>query len=92
MSACTRNSVIAFILTVSLCFLFVLVGSPILLDAFPDWMPQFLIDAIAALGFMTHFDSIAKGVLDIRDVLFFAVFIGAWLLASAIVIEMKKAN
>jgi len=64
MSACTRNSVIAFILTVSTCFLFVIMGSPIVLDVFPDWVPQVLVDAIAALGFLTHFDAIAKGVLD----------------------------
>ncbi len=92
MSACTRNSVIAFILTVAICFVFVVMGSPILLDAFPDWTPQPLVDALSAMGFLTHFESISKGVLDIRDFLFFAVFIGAWLLASAIVIEMKKAN
>ena len=54
--------------------------------------PQLIVDAIAAMGFMTHFDAIAKGVLDIRDFLYFVVFIAAWLLASAIVIEMKKAN
>ncbi|MEC8356923.1 MAG: ABC transporter permease, partial [Pseudomonadota bacterium] len=62
------------------------------LNAFPSWVPQWLVDAFSAMGFLTHFDSIAKGVLDIRDFLFFSVFIGAWLLASAIVIEMKKAN
>ena len=92
MSACTKNSVIAFILTVATCFLFVIMGSPILLDAFPAWVPQFLVDAFSAMGFLTHFDSIARGVLDIRDFLFFTVFIAAWLLASAIVIEIKKAN
>jgi len=92
MSACTRNSVIAFILTVSTCFLFVIMGSPIVLDVFPDWVPQVLVDAIAALGFLTHFDAIAKGVLDLRDVLYFSVFIAAWLLASAVVIELKKAS
>lgn len=92
MSASTRNPVIAFIMTVSICFLFVIMGSPILLSAFPEWMPQAVVDAFAALGFLTHFDSIAKGVLDIRDLLYFSVFIAAWLLASAIVIEIKKAN
>lgn len=92
MSACTRNSVIAFILTVSICFVFVILGSPILLNAFPDWLPQSLVDALSAMGFLTHFDSISKGVLDIRDMLFFTVFIAAWLTASAIVIEIKKAN
>ena len=92
MSACTKNSVIAFILTVATCFLFVIMGSSILLDAFPTWVPQFLVDAFSTMGFLTHFDSIARGVLDIRDFLFFTVFITAWLLASAIVIEIKKAN
>ena len=92
MSASTKNSVISFILTVSICFLFVVMGSPILLEAFPGWMPQFLVDAFSAMGFLTHFNSISKGVLDIRDVLFFGVFIAAWLLASAVVIEIKKAN
>ena len=91
-SACTKNSVIAFILTVAICFLFVIMGSPILLNTFPSWVPQWLVDAFSAMGFLTHFDSIAKGVLDMRDFLFFSVFIGGWLLASAIVIEMKKAN
>jgi ABC-2 type transport system permease protein len=62
------------------------------LNAFSGWAPQILLDAIATLSFLTHFDAINKGVLDIRDLLFFAAVITAWLLASAIVIEIKKAN
>jgi ABC-2 type transport system permease protein len=92
MSAMTRNAVIAFILTVAICFVFVASGSSIVLSAFSGWAPQLLIDAIAGLSFLTHFDAISKGVLDIRDLLFFAAVITAWLIASAIVIEIKKAN
>ncbi len=91
MSAMTRNSVIAFILTVAICFVFVASGSEIILNAL-RWAPQMLVDAVAALSFLTHFDSISKGVLDLRDILFFVIFIGSWLFASAIVIEIKKAN
>src|SRR5210317_1951068 len=61
MSAATKNPVIAFILTVSTCFLFVVMGSPIVLNAFPQWTPQFIVDAFSAMGFLTHFDSISKG-------------------------------
>ena len=92
MSALTRNAVIAFILTAMICFLFVVSGSAIVMSAFTGWAPQLLIDAIATLSFLTHFDAISKGVLDIRDLLFFAAVIAAWLLASAVVIEIKKAN
>ena len=91
MSAMTRNSVIAFILTVALCFVFVASGSEIVLNAF-NWAPQILVDAIAALSFLTHVDAISKGVLDVRDILYFLVFMASWLFASAIVIEIKKAN
>lgn len=92
MSAMTRNAVIAFILTVAICFAFVASGSAIVLNAFSGWAPDVLVNAIAGLSFLTHFDAISKGVLDIRDLLFFAAVIAAWLTASAIVIEIKKAN
>ena len=91
-SAATRNQVIAFIVTVVVCFLFLLSGFALVLDAFQGWAPQPVIDAVASLSFLTHFGSIAKGVIDIRDVLYFATVIGVWLIANAIVLDMKKAD
>ena len=92
MSAMTQNQVIAFILTVVVCFLFVLSGFPLVLDAFRGWAPQWLVDGVAALSFLTHFDAISKGVIDVRDLLYFLIMILAWLLATAITIDMKKAD
>ena len=92
LSAMTQNQVIAFIMTVVVCFLFVLAGFPLVLDAFRGWAPQWLVDGIAALSFLTHFDAISKGVLDLRDVLYFVVMMLAWLIATAITIDMKKAD
>ena len=91
-SAATRNQVVAFILTVVLCFGFLLSGFPLVLDAFSGWAPQILIDAISSLSFLTHFNAISKGVLDLRDLLYFAMVIGFWLAANAIVIDLKKAD
>ena len=92
MSAMTQNQVIAFIVTVVVCFLFVVAGFPLVLDAFRAWAPQVLVDAVASLSFMTHFDAISRGVLDLRDLLYFIVMILAWLVATAIAIDMKKAD
>lgn len=92
LSAATRSQVVAFILTVVLCFVFVLAGFPLVLNWFAGWLPKLLVDAIANLSFLTHFDAISKGVLDFRDVFFFVGFIGAWLVATAIVLDMKKAE
>ena len=91
-SAATRNQVVAFILTVVACFVLVMAGFPLVLDAFRSWAPQGLIDAIAGLSFLTHFASISKGVIDLRDLLYFVLMIGFWLYASAIVIDLKKAD
>ncbi|HHJ39108.1 MAG: ABC transporter permease [Methylothermaceae bacteria B42] len=92
LSAATSNQVIAFILTVVVCFVFVAAGFPLVLEAFYHWAPTWLVDGIASLSFLTHFHTISKGVLDLRDILFFLIMISGWLSACALVIEMKKAG
>ncbi|HBK57077.1 MAG TPA: ABC transporter permease [Xanthomonadales bacterium] len=91
-SATTRNQVVAFILTVLVCFLLLLAGSPLVLNLFEGWAPMALVDAIAQLSFLTHFSVISKGVVDFRNVLFFVFTIVAWLAACAVVLELKKAD
>jgi ABC-2 type transport system permease protein len=91
-SATTRNQVIAFILTVVVCFAFLLAGFPLVLDLFSGWAPRFLVEAIASLSFLTHFESLSRGVIELRDVLYFALVMAAWLTANAIVLDMKKAD
>ncbi|WP_304639346.1 ABC transporter permease subunit [Pseudomonas sp.] len=92
MSALTKNQVIAFILSVVACFVFIVSGFPLVLDVFTGWAPQWLLDAIASLSFLIRFDAISKGVLDLRDLLYFISLMAAWLLATAIVIDLKKAD
>lgn len=91
-SAATRNQVVAFILTVVVCFLFLLAGYPLVLDFFRAFAPQGVVDAIAGLSFLGHFGAIAKGVIDLRDLVYFALVIGFWLYANAVVIDLKKAD
>ena len=90
MSALAKNQVIAFILSVAVCFLFIVSGLPMVLDALA-WAPQWLIDAVASLSFLIRFDSISKGVIDLRDLLYFVTLIVAWLAATAVVVDLKKA-
>jgi ABC-2 type transport system permease protein len=91
-SAANRNQVVAFIITIVICFVFLLSGFPLVLDFFSRWAPQAAIDAIASLSFLTHFNSLSKGVLDLRDIVYFLLVIGAWLYANTIVLNMKKAD
>ena len=91
-SACTKNQVIAFILSVVVCFLMMVSGWEIVLGWWPDWVADWFIESVAALSFLTHFNAFAKGVLDLRDVLYFVIMMAGWLTATAIVIDIKKAN
>jgi len=92
LSATTRSQVIAFILTVVVSFVLLLAGYPLVLDAFRGWAPPALVDAIASLSLLTHFQAISKGVLDLRDGLYFVMTIGAWLYATTLVLELRKAE
>lgn len=91
-SAANRNQVVAFIITVVICFVFMLAGFPLVLDLFSGWLPGPLLDAVASVSFLTHFTAISKGVLDVRDVLYFLLVIGVWLVATTIVLDLKKAD
>jgi ABC-2 type transport system permease protein len=91
-SATTRNQVIAFVITVVVCFGFLLAGFPLVLDMFSGWAPQAIVDGIASLSFLTHFASISKGIIDVRDLIYFALLIAAFLYANTIVLQWKQAD
>ncbi len=90
-SALTKNQVIAFILAAVLCFIVTVSGLPIVLDFFSAWAPTILVDAIASFSFITHFNAISRGVIDVRDIVYFATLIALFLYVNAAAIEMKKA-
>ena len=91
-SAISKSQVIAFILCGVLCLMFVLAGFPMVLSVFKGWAPTMLIDTLASLSFLTHFSSISKGVLSLRDLLYFVSMIVFWLLATMVVVDLKQGE
>ena len=93
-SSLTKNQLIAFLLSAWLCFLLLLAGFPAVTEWFRGFGPgmQWLVDGIASLSFLTHFENIMKGVLDLRDLLYFALVIIFFLLASTVVLEARKSR
>ena len=92
LSATTKNQVIAFVVSVAVCFLFTVSGLPLVVDFFSGWAPQTLISTIASFSFLTHFNSITQGVIDLRDLIYFGTLIAVWLIACGVVVDMKKAG
>ena len=91
-SALTRNQVIAFVVSASVCFLFVMSGTDIVLNVFRGWLPEFLLSAISSMSFLTHFEGVSRGVIDLRDIVFYVSLICFWLFVNAVVINLKKAE
>ena len=92
MSATTKNQVIAFVISVVLCFLFLLSGFDTVIGFFKDWAPQTVVDAIASFSFLTHFEAISKGVIDARDIVFFGTLMAFFLFSNALILDLKKAD
>jgi ABC-2 type transport system permease protein len=93
-SSLTKNQLIAFLIAVFICFFLLMAGYPAVTDWFHNFGPgwQWLVDGIASLSFLTHFESIMKGVLDVRDVLYFALVTTFFLLASTVVLDARKSK
>ncbi|MBY0113482.1 MAG: ABC transporter permease subunit [Phycisphaerales bacterium] len=90
-SASTKSQVIAFIISVVICVLFMLAGIREVQGFLADWLPVQAVQVLGGFSFLTRFEAISRGVLDARDVLFFASIIGVFVAATGVVVNMKKA-
>ena len=64
----------------------------LVLDFFRVWAPLSVVNAVASFSFLTHFTAITRGVIDARDAVYFLSVIGAFLLANAVIVDLKKAD
>ena len=92
MSSVTQNQVIAFIISIVVCFIFLLSGTNLVLDFFNSWLPQGAVDAIASLSFLSHFSSLSKGVIDIRDFIYYISLIGVFIYINIELVNLKKGG
>jgi ABC-2 type transport system permease protein len=90
-SSMTRNQVISFILSVIICLFLVLAGWPPVVEILSGWSPQWLINVISGFSFMPHFQSMERGVLDLRDIIYYISVIFFMLFSNGVVLQNRKA-
>ena len=90
-SALTKNQVIAFIVAATVCFLLVMSGLELVQNLFRAWAPATLVSAISGLSFLSHFESISRGIVDLPAVVFYLSLIIFALFANKIIIDQRKA-
>ena len=91
-SAMSRNQVVAFILSVVLCLFLILAGFNPVTDMLTRWASPALVDTVAAFSVITHYDSFQKGVIDLRDLLYFLSVLGFALFATSVVLRNHRAG
>ncbi|MCP4111498.1 MAG: ABC transporter permease subunit [Desulfobacteraceae bacterium] len=91
-SSLTRSQVISFIISIVICMFLILAGFPPVIDVLSGWAPVWLIDVVSELSFLSHFISIERGVLDLRDLIYFFSVISFMLFSTAIIIQNRKTS
>ncbi|MEQ1774314.1 MAG: ABC transporter permease [Burkholderiales bacterium] len=91
-SALTRNQVISFILSVMICLFLILAGYTPVTDLLTRFASPVVVDIIASFSVMTHFEGFQRGVIDLRDFLFFASVIGFALFTTGVIIRSQRAG
>jgi ABC-2 type transport system permease protein len=91
-STITKSQVISFVLAVVACAILVFSGMPTTLNYLSSFLPAGLVEAIAAMSFLTHFDSMQRGVLRFSDLAYFVLLIAGWTAACTVVLDERKAS
>ena len=91
-SAGTNNQVIAFVVSVVISFLFTIAGAPLVMDTLSAILPLELQNTISSFSFLTHFNAIMAGVIDLRDLVFFGTLIAFFLYVTSVLIDLRKAG
>ena len=91
-SAATKSPVNAFIVSAALLFVPIVADSATVLGVPRDWVAEVLIDAVASASLTRHFTAIARGILELRDLVYFVSLIVAFLAANLILVDLKKAD
>lgn len=91
-SSTTRDQMVAMLLSLVSLFVLYQLGNPQNIEYASGWMPAWLVDVVNGLSPHKYFVSIARGVLDTRDLVYFACFCGFFLYANALALEARRTK
>jgi ABC-2 type transport system permease protein len=74
-----------------ICLFLLLAGWPPVTDLLVRWAPDWLVNGVAAIGFMPHYEASQKGILDSRDIAYYLSVIAFMLFGTHVVLENRKS-
>ena len=91
MSAATRNQVIAFVLGVAVCFVFAAASYPLVTD-FLNRNTPLMAEVTRSFAIIDRYQAFTRGIVSLRDLVFFTTFIGFWLFLTTVLVDQRKAD
>ncbi len=91
-SAIAKSQVVSFIISVVICLFLILAGWPPVTDMFVHWVSPTFVDFIASFSVMTHFMSMQRGVLDLKDVMYYCSVIVFFLFGTGLVLKSHRSG
>jgi ABC-2 type transport system permease protein len=91
MSALTRNQVIAFVLGVAVCFIFAAASYPLVTDFLNRNTPA-MAEVARRFAVVDRYQDFTRGLISLRDLVFFTTFIGFWLFVTTVLVDQRKAD
>ncbi len=91
-SALTRKQVISFILAVVVGLFLILAGYSPVTSLLAHWVPTWLVDGVAAFSFMPRYEALQRGIVDLRDIVYFASMMIFMLIATQVVLKEKTGR
>ncbi|HEX5050208.1 MAG TPA: ABC transporter permease subunit [Planctomycetota bacterium] len=89
-SSVTRDQIIAMLLSFGSLIVLYALGYPVLIELLAGWLPAVVVDLLNGISPYKYFESIARGIIDTRDVVYFACFCGFFLYANALVLRVRR--
>ena len=90
-SALTRSQVVSFILAVVACLFLILAGFAPITAVLSGWAPLWLVDLVSATSVLSHFSSIARGVLDVRDLFYYLSVMALMIFINGVILQNREA-
>lgn len=87
-SSLTQNQIVAFLVTTLVLFLLFVLAEPIV----TNYLPRAVVPAVQFMSFSSHFESMARGVLDSRDVVYFFSMTGLFAYLNLVSLNMRKVS
>jgi ABC-2 type transport system permease protein len=91
LSAATKNQVIAFVLAVAVCFVFAVASYSLVTDFLGTHSPV-LSEIAMRIGVLDRFQDFTRGIISLRDIIYFASFIGFFLFLNTVILEQRGAD